>query len=262
MLSYFKNLLKLPLHQKLESIDSPQAYVIHNQIIKTKKILQSIYDFYYKQLLRPFSPIQGKTIIEIGAGAFNSNNYSPDVITTDLEGSPYVKRDLNAHEIDYPDCSVDGFILLNVLHHIPRPGDFFKEANRCLKPGGKIILIEPYFSPWGAFVNKVLHHEPVYDIEDWNIPVVTGGRLSDANCMMPYNIFIRDRSKFERLFPNLEIQSIKLHTKLVYVLSGGLSYISMIPDFLIKPFWMLEALLSPLNRWLACNMTVTLKKKD
>ncbi|MBV9212176.1 MAG: methyltransferase domain-containing protein [Actinobacteria bacterium] len=34
-----------------------------------------------------------------------------------------------------------------VLHDIPRTGDCFSEARRVLKPGGRVVMLEPYDSP-------------------------------------------------------------------------------------------------------------------
>ncbi len=51
--------------------------------------------------------------------------------------------------IDMP--TVDTFFMFDVLHHISRPRDFFKEAIRCLRNSGRIIMIEPANRWMGMF---------------------------------------------------------------------------------------------------------------
>lgn len=47
----------------------------------------------------------------------------------------------------------------DVQHHILAPRAFFDEAIRCLKAGGVIAMIEPWFTLWSRFVYCHLHHE-------------------------------------------------------------------------------------------------------
>ena len=123
-------------------------------------------------------------------------------------------------------------------------------------------MIEPYPSLWGKFVYDKLHHEPLYDIKSWDIPEEETGRLSAANILTPYHIFVRDRKRFEELYPQLKIESIKLHNCFAYMSSGGLSYRSIMPSFLAPVVFGLEWLLTPLYRILAQSMTITLQKSS
>lgn len=47
----------------------------------------------------------------------------------------------------FQDKSVSAFMMIDVLHHIKDSRQFFKEMQRCLKPGGKIVMIEPANTP-------------------------------------------------------------------------------------------------------------------
>ena len=118
--------------------------------------------------------------------------------------------------------------MIDVLHHIPNAASFFSDAAACIKPGGVIIMIEPWSTPWSRFVYRHLHHEPFdANVEDWKIP--TGGPLSQANSALPWIIFERDREKFEKEFSQFHIQEIFLNFPFCYLLSGGISLQSIDP---------------------------------
>ncbi len=258
------NWLRHPLAKSITDIDGENTYKVHRDIILSKPFLLKIYHVFYQYLLAPFKNTTSKQtkIVEIGAGGFNANYFHPEVITTDLHQTPFIKQIENAHSLSFKNDELDGIILVDVLHHIPHPEMFFKEALRCIKPGGKLVMIEPYYSFWGSLVYKNLHHEPWSDCESWDIPIGSSGRLSVANMKMPYNIFIRDRAKFEKLYPELKIKKIDKINFFYYLLSGGLSYRNVIPSFLGRLIFIIEKILKPLSSFLAMHMVVEIEKND
>jgi len=256
------NLLRHPLTSKISSIDDSNTYNVHREIILSKPFLLEIYKRFYGKIFSSFKTdnLKDLKIIEIGAGGFNSNQFESSIITTDISNTEHIKQVEDAQKMSFEDNSLDGVILIDVLHHIPKPGLFFEEVNRCLKKGGKLIMIEPYYSPWGSLVYKNLHHEPWYDIPSWDIPLTSGGRLSDANMLNPHNIFIRDINKFKSLYPKLKVYDIEKINFFYYLLSGGLSFRSLIPNFLGKLVFLFEALLKPCASLLAMHMVIRIEK--
>jgi SAM-dependent methyltransferase len=256
--------LKHPLSESIENLDGEDTYRIHREIILSKPFLLNIYEVFYGYLIEPFkgSELEKLKIVEIGAGGFNANFFYPTIITTDLHQTPFIKQIENAHALSFEDSSVDGLVMIDVLHHIPHPELFFKEVFRCLRPGGKLVMLEPYYGPWASLVYKNFHHEPWSDCEEWDIPLESTGRLSVANMKMPHNIFIRDIAKFKRLYPELEVTNIKKINFFYYLLSGGLSYRCLIPAFLGSFVFWLERLLKPLSSLLGMHMVVEIKKSE
>jgi ubiquinone/menaquinone biosynthesis C-methylase UbiE len=51
--------------------------------------------------------------------------------------------------------------MTDVFHHIPKPEAFLKEASRCLRPGGRIVMIEPWICGWSKLVYGYLHQSSV-----------------------------------------------------------------------------------------------------
>ena len=50
-------------------------------------------------------------------------------------------------------------VCLDLVHHLARPRDFFAEAARVLRPGGRLAAIEPWVSPMSYPIYRWLHEE-------------------------------------------------------------------------------------------------------
>ena len=62
-------------------------------------------------------------------------------------------------------------------------------------------------------------------------------------------------------FPNLPVDSLRLHTIVLYLLSGGVAMRSLVPGILSTPLLAVEHLLQPAARRLCSMMTVELVRK-
>ncbi|RLD77320.1 MAG: hypothetical protein DRJ07_14880 [Bacteroidetes bacterium] len=149
--------------------------------------------------------------------------------------------------------------MIDTFHHIPDSEKFLSEAQRVLKKSGKIIMIEPANSWWGRFIYKNFHHEPFNPEGNWIIPNI--GPLSGANGALPWIVFERDQQLFNQKFPELEIELIKYHTPLRYLLSGGVSIKQLVPGFSYNAFSLIDKFLSNISRQLSMFVTITIKYK-
>ena len=147
--------------------------------------------------------------------------------------------------------------MLNVLHHIQDSVLFFNEVQRCLKPGGVLLAVEPAPTLWGEFIYKNFHNEPFdKNQNDWKLP--SGGPLSIANGALPWIMFKRDRALFEKRFSKLTIDHIDYFSPFTYLLSGGFSYKQLLPGFCYSLVKMLENILRPFNKGIGMFMRVKL----
>lgn len=249
--------LELPEAKGLD-LDSPETTIKRKNIIHKKKFLFFLYSDFYKKFLQVTERVKGKNLVEIGSGAGFLKDIIPDVILSDTFKLPWLNLVFSAEAIPFKDKSISEFFMLDVLHHIPNPESFFHEAFRCLKPGGRIVMIEPYMSIFGRFIFKYFHYEPCKETDSWNIP--KEGPLSGANSALPYIIFKRDRDKFEKKFPQLKIIRITPHTPLLYLLSGGLTMRALVPDFTYKFFKVIEFCLKPISNYFSMFCTIMLEK--
>lgn len=131
-------------------------------------------------------------IVEIGTGGGLSTYFLSDLnyVKSDAVKTRFADEVVDAQNFPYDDESLDVIFGVDVFHHIPKPFDFLKEAERCLKPGGKILLIEPAITPFSWPVYKFLHPEPM----KWSIKISKDSRYSgddvmDANNALPSKVF-------------------------------------------------------------------------
>jgi SAM-dependent methyltransferase len=145
--------------------------------------------------------------------------------------------------------SLRAIVMTNVLHHLPQPRRFLADAAHCVRPGGALVMIEPWVSPWSRFVYGRLHHEPFEPhARTWEFPAT--GPLSGANGALPWILFVRDRAQFEAEFPEWRIEHIQPGMPFRYLLSGGVSLRSLMPGASEGLWRGVERLMQPcMSRW-------------
>jgi SAM-dependent methyltransferase len=237
-----KRLLQHPLTKGLD-IDSPKTTELRRQIIRNKAFLRQIYQEWYLAIAASL-PRSTEPVLEIGSGAGFLKVFVRSLITSEVIFCPGVDAVLDGMELPFKDGSLQGIVIVDVLHHLPRPRRFFAEAARCVKPGGVMVMIEPWVTRWSQLIYTRLHHEP-FRVEDtkWEFPL--SGPLSGANGALPYLIFVRDRLQFEAEFPMWQVTGIKPIMPFRYLVSGGVSLRALMPGFTFG-FWRnIENLLRP-----------------
>ena len=195
--------LTLPATREIENLDDTSATVLHAEIIQQKRFLKKLYfDFYRRLKLSINNDIldQGK-IIELGSGGGFIKDVIPNALTSEVLHIPSVDLIFSATLMPFEDASVDAIVMIDVLHHIADVKAFFREAVRCLKPGGRVAMIEPANTVWGRFIYQNFHHEAFDPKAEWAFE--SQGPLSTANGALPWIVFHRDREVFEKEFPKL-----------------------------------------------------------
>lgn len=243
----FKMKKKSP-HQDKEFIE------LHSKTIRQKKLLNLVYKRFYS-LLQDGS--KGK-IVELGSGGGFIKEIIPSAVTSDIVPGRYIDKIFSAEKMPFNNGSIDTFLMLNTFHHIKDPEKALTELDRCLKPGGNIIMVEPYNTRFSSFVYKHFHYEGFNEHAGWKTKQVN---RMESNNALPWIVFVRDRSTFEKKYPRLRIRQISLHTPLLFLLSGGLHKPQLIPNFLIPFFVFLEVLLTPFNKFIALYCTIEMGKK-
>lgn len=236
-----------PLTEGLD-IDAPETTWLRQRIIREKVFLRRVYEEWYRSLICEIPRGDG-AVLEIGAGAGFLKDIRPDVIASEYFFVPGIDIVLDGGSLPFVDGSLKAIIMTNVFHHLPHPGDFLYEAVRCLRSGGIIAMVEPWSSLWSRFIYTRFHHEPFRpDAQQWSSEAK--GPLSGANGALPWIIFGRDRALFEKSFPLLKIHSLELLMPFRYLLSGGVSLVSLQPGWTFA-FWRgLELLFHPwMDKW-------------
>lgn len=262
MLKTIRKALELEAIRNID-MNSQERISIHREIITSKPMMRNVFfsffekiDFLDKKHFESTGPR-----IEIGAGAFPINECIDGVIASDYVDGSHLGMKLDALDMDLPDRSVGAFYGQNVFHHFDDPEKFFAEADRCLQPGGGIILIEPYFGPFAQAVYKNLSDGESFDKNQKNWNSGTGGPMVGANQALSYIVFIRDRADFEKKFPHLQITEQYVFTNFMrYLLSGGLNFRQLVPSGAGNFIKAIEFLLSPLSKILSLHHAIVIKK--
>jgi SAM-dependent methyltransferase len=258
MIAWLRRQLTLPQYAEGFDQDDPRTTEMRRDIILGKPFLRRLYEEWYgvmRESLRDTPP--GKRL-EIGSGAGFIKQVIPEVITSDVLPLAGSDMTFSAECLPFADGELSAILMIDVLHHLPDPAQFFREAERVLRPGGKIIMIEPAMSAWGRLIYTRLHHEPVDLAGDWRLP--PGGPLSMANSALPWIIFNRDRQRFDREFPTLRVRRLRLHTPLRYLFSGGVSLRALAPAWSFGGFRLLEKWLRPLAGVFSMFQTIEVVK--
>lgn len=237
-----RRLLAHPLTASLD-MDDPATTELRKQIIAGKPFLKAIYDEWYTTLANALPAGKGE-VVELGSGAGYCAQFIPDLITSDVFRCSSARVVLDALRLPFSDGSLRAVTMTNVLHHMPDVRQFLAEAVRCLRSGGRILMIEPWVTPWSRFVYRRLHGEPfAVDAEAWSFAGT--GPLSGANVALPWIVFARDRAKLQKEFPELIVEQVRPFLPFRYLLSGGVSLRSLTPRSTLRMWAGLERMLEP-----------------
>lgn len=192
--------------------------------------------------------------LEIGAGPGFFSTYRGCDIISDISEGPHVDRVVDAHDMPFPDDEFDAVVGLDVVHHFRHPAKALSEIARILRPGGRLILVEPWTGPVGRFVNTYLHHEDCFAIDDPWAPVFTGDKdPMDGNATIPRTLFA-DASHSLREKVGLEVRTLEPFGCLGYLATGGFTRWSL-PQVLATGLMKFERKL-PAGLWRSCGLKV------
>jgi len=224
-------------------IDDPRTTERRRSIIEKNGFLSRIYDEWYR-LISSHIPDGSGRVLELGSGAGFFGRYVPGLITSEVLTCSGVQLVVDARRLSFASGSLRAITMVDVLHHVSESRSFLMEAQRCLRPGGCILMIEPWVSTWSRLIYTRLHHEP-FDpsAKDWHFS--GDGPLSDANGALPWIILQRDRRDFESQFCDLEIQIVRPLMPFRYLVSGGVSMRQLMPQATFNLWRKLESLFDP-----------------
>jgi SAM-dependent methyltransferase len=253
-----RSLFAHPLTKGMDT-DDPRTTHLRRQVIRSKPFLRRIYHEWYSSIAAAVPSGEG-LVLEIGSGAGFMKDAVPGLLTSDVFFCPDINIVLDGQVLPFAAGALRGIVMTDVLHHIPRPQLFWAEATRCVKPGGVVVMVEPWVTRWSS-MTWPLNGEPFRpDAAEWEFPAT--GPLSGANGALPWILFGRDRDRFLRAFPIWQIQSIRLTMPFRYLLSGGVSMRALMPGWSFGMWRILEQALSRWNSLLAMYAQIVLVRSE
>lgn len=144
----------------------------HREIWAAKPVLRDVYGIWFEALLDGL-PASAR-VLELGAGPgflAEDARRRKDLRWTSSDLLPTPWNDLVADGLRLPlrGLSLDAVVAVDFLHHLARPEAFFREAARVLGPGGRLLLVEPWVTPFSYPIYRYLHEEGCrLDLDPWD----------------------------------------------------------------------------------------------
>jgi SAM-dependent methyltransferase len=135
----------------------------HRRIWLRKPALRDVYRVWFDALLAGVP--QGGRVLEVGAGPGFLGGYARDRspgrrwIASDVLETPWNDLVADGQQLPFAGGMIDAVVGLDLVHHLARPKAFFVEVARVLRPGGRLIVVEPWVTAFSFPVYRWLHEE-------------------------------------------------------------------------------------------------------
>jgi SAM-dependent methyltransferase len=249
------------------SIDSQaqEYFSRHRRVWEQKPVLRRIYKEEFFARLLSFRKNDGVSV-EVGAGPGFFKQTLPSVISTDIVWCPWLDAVADAQKLPFQSSTVANIFGVDMLHHVSSPMTFLLEAQRILLPGGRLILVEPWVTPFSYFIYRYFHQEDCdLSTHPWELGdccVTPGKKAFDGNQAIPYLLFgPRHRSRTFGALSVLTPLVIEPFCLFAYLLSMGFKPASLLPPFLYPAVSKIEHVTRPLwRRFAALRVFLVLEK--
>jgi SAM-dependent methyltransferase len=215
-------------------IQAQEQLLRHRRVWEQKPTLRRVYSEEFFARLLAHRKADGISI-EVGAGPGFFKQFAPAIFSTDLILCPWLDAIADAQHLPFRSASVANIFGLDMLHHLAAPLEFLRETARILAPGGRLILIEPWITPFSWFIFRFFHQERC-DLSEtpWtasNGNPTRGKPAFDGNQAIPYLLFgRRHRARTLQALPEFKLAALEPFCLFAYLLSGGFSHTALLPE--------------------------------
>ena len=225
----------------------------HRRLWQQKPELAAIYGVWFERLLEQIPG--GTDVLEVGAGpgflAETARGRRPDLrwTATDLLATPWNDVAADAGRLPLATGSVGAVVGIDVLHHLPKPADFFRESARVLGGTGELRLVEPWITPLGWLIYRFFHQEDCrLRVDPWDPFPGPDKDSFDGNAAVPW-LLRRRTPEWEWRGLGFDPPRCRRINAFAYLLSQGFREASLLPRGMVRPLLALDGrtrLLSPL----------------
>jgi SAM-dependent methyltransferase len=205
----------------------------HRRVWCAKPVLARVYEPWFSALLD--AAPRGARVLEVGAGpgflGEVARDRRPDLrfLASDLHAAPWNTLAADAGRLPFAPASLDAVVGLDVLHHLAAPADFFREAARVLRAGGRIALVEPWITPFSWPIYRFVHQEDCrLSVDPWDPFPAHGKDSFDGDAALPWRM-VRDTPAERWNELGLRPPRVLRLNAFAYLLSLGFRPASLLP---------------------------------
>ncbi len=236
----------------------------HRRLWRAKPVLARVYAPWFEALLA--AAAHGSRVLEVGAGpgflGAAARQSRPDLrwIASDLHPAPWNDVAADAGRLPLAATTIDAVVGLDVLHHLPDPAAFFREAARVLRPDGRIVLVEPWITPFSWVVYRFFHQEGCrLSVDPWNPFPGPAKDSFEGDAAVPWKIVRRATAARWRELGLLPPRAVRVNA-FGYLLSLGFRPASLLPAPLAGATRVLDRATRPIALLTALRATLTWTK--
>lgn len=191
----------------------------HRKVWANKAVLAPLYqrEFFERILSRC---VEGN-VVELGGGPGFFKEYRPGTISLDIIATQWLDLVADCQSLPLRRASVSNLVCIDVFHHLSDPTALLAEAARVLRPGGRLVMVEPWHTAFSRLVYSHFHEED-FDL-NWCPGMVRDADKDpfEANQAIPALAFGRFWDLLQRDHPQLRLAEIERFSLFAYLLSMG-----------------------------------------
>jgi len=216
----------------------------HREIWERRPELREVYHGFFATILEAAG--ERRPIVEFGAGPGFFREYCPESISTDVIFTRWVDAVCDGCRTPFRAASTGAVVMLDVIHHLPKPLDFLAEVSRILRPGGRLVAIEPWITPPSYILYRYFHHEDCALSIDVAEPFrSTGKQAFDGNAAIPFQLVRRLRTQPAA---GLKLVRCERFLGLAYLATLGFKRERSVPGGVIRLAGQCERIAGPVGR--------------
>jgi len=227
----------------------------HRAAWQARPELRAVYREWFDRLLAAAGT--RRPVVEIGSGPGFFKAVAPALVATDVLAGLAVDVRCDADVLPFRSGSVGAIVMVDALHHLPRPLDFLTEAARALIPGGRIAMVEPWITLPSWILYRFFHHEECRLGVDVARPFASEAKgVLEGNAAIAYLVLAR---LHDAGLP-LHLVRAEPFLGLPYLATFGFKVTRPLPVLFQRVARAGERAMAPLTRWLATRIFVVLEK--